>query len=150
MAGFTAFYVLYPSELRNLLMHLALIGLFSAKWPADVHEEWISNLLKKRPDRARDELERTRMLMDKHAVDALVTGYEDLIPGLQLPDPDDRHVLAAAIRGHADVVEGVSFRPAIEHGARENQNSWSRTAARLLYRFQTAPPFGSPIPFLRR
>ena len=102
MAAFTAFYdanVLYPSELRNLLMHLALTGLFRAKLSADVHEEWISNLLKKRPDLTRDKLERTRMLMDKHAVDALVTGYKDLIPGLQLPDPGDRHVLAAAIRG---------------------------------------------------
>lgn len=113
MAGFTAFYdanVLYPAELRNLLMHLALIGLFRAKWSADVHEEWISNLLKRRPDLTRDKLERTRMLMDKHAVDALVTGYEDLIPGLQLPDPDDRHVLAAAIRGHADVIVTMNLR----------------------------------------
>jgi hypothetical protein len=48
--------------------------------------------------------------MDKHAVDALVTGYEDLIPGLQLPDPDDRHVLAAAIRGHADVIVTMNLR----------------------------------------
>ena len=113
MAAFTAFYdanVLYPAELRNLLMHLALIGLVRAKWSADVHEEWISNLLKKRPDLTRDKLERTRMLMDKHAVDALVTGYEDLIPGLQLPDPDDRHVLAAAIRGHADVIVTMNLR----------------------------------------
>jgi predicted nucleic acid-binding protein len=113
VAGFTAFYdanVLYPAELRNLLMHLALIGLFRAKWSADVHEEWISNLLKKRPDLTRDKLERTRTLMDKHAVDALVTGYEDLIPGLQLPDPDDRHVLAAAIRGHADVIVTMNLR----------------------------------------
>jgi len=107
VAAFTAFYyanVLYPAELRNMLMHLALIGLFRAKWPADVHEEWISNRLKKRPDLTRDKLERTRMLMDKHTVDALVTGYEDLIPGLQVPDPNDRHVLAAAIRGHGDVI----------------------------------------------
>lgn len=113
MAGFIAFYdanVLYPAELRNLLMHLALIGLFRAKWSADVHEEWISNLLKKRPDLTRDKLERTRMLMDKHAVDALVIGYEELIPGLQLPDPDDRHVLAAAIRGHADVIVTMNLR----------------------------------------
>ena len=113
MAGFTAFYdanVLYPAELRNLLMHLALIGLFRAKWSADVHEEWISSLLKKRPDLTRDKLERTRILMDQHAVDALVTGYEDLIPGLQLPDPDDRHVLAAAIRGHADVIVTINLR----------------------------------------
>ena len=113
MAGFTVFYdanVLYPAELRNLLMHLALIGLFRAKWSADVHEEWISSLLKKRPDLTRDKLERTRILMDQHAVDALVTGYEDLIPGLQLPDPDDRHVLAAAIRGHADVIVTMNLR----------------------------------------
>ena len=48
--------------------------------------------------------------MDQHAVDALVTGYEDLIPGLQLPDPDDRHVLAAAIRGHADVIVTINLR----------------------------------------
>ena len=70
MAVFTAFYdanVLYPAELRNLLMHLALAGLFRAKWSADVHEEWISNLLEKRPDLSREKLERTRSLMDKHA-----------------------------------------------------------------------------------
>ena len=39
-----------------------------------------------------------------NAADALVTSYQELIPGLQLPDPNDRHVLAAAIRGQADVI----------------------------------------------
>lgn len=113
MSGFTAFYdasVLYPSELRNLLMHLALTGLFRAKWSAAVHEEWIRALLRRRPDLSREKLERTRMLMDLHAADALVTGYEDLIEGLQLPDPDDRHVLAAAIRGQADVIVTANLR----------------------------------------
>jgi hypothetical protein len=33
--------------------------------------------------------------------DALVTGWEELEPGIRLPDQDDRHVLAAAIRGSA-------------------------------------------------
>lgn len=102
MAAFGAFYdanVLYPSELRNLLMHLALTGLFRARWSAAVHEEWISSLLANRPDLTREKLERTRRLMDQHAGDALVTGYEHLISGLQLPDPNDRHVVAAAIRG---------------------------------------------------
>ncbi|WP_258879525.1 PIN domain-containing protein [Corynebacterium glutamicum] len=36
--------------------------------------------------------------------DCLVTGYEDLIESLSLPDPDDRHVLAAAIRCGAQVI----------------------------------------------
>jgi predicted nucleic acid-binding protein len=113
VATFTAFYdanVLYPAELRNLLMHLALTGLFRAKWSANVHEEWISALLEKRPDLTRAKLERTRALMDLHAVDALVTGYEDLIPRLRLPDPNDRHVLAAAIRGQAEVIVTMNLR----------------------------------------
>ena len=71
---------------------------------ADVHDEWIRNLLIDRPDLTRGQLERTRDLMGRHALDALVTEYDDLIPGLQLPDPGDRHVLAAAIRGRADVI----------------------------------------------
>jgi hypothetical protein len=111
--GFTAFYdasVLYPSELRNLLMHLALTDLFRARWSAAVHEEWIRALLRRRPDLTREKLERTRMLMDRHATDALVTGYEELIEGLRLPDADDRHVLAAAIRGRADVIVTCNLR----------------------------------------
>src|SRR5580700_9822115 len=113
MAALIAFYdanILYPAELRNFLMHLALTGLFRAKWSAAVHEEWISNLLEKRPDLTREQLERTRSLMDKHAVDALVTGYEYLIPRLQLPDPDDRHVLAAAIHSGAEVIVTMNLR----------------------------------------
>ena len=41
--------------------------------------------------------------MNMHARDALVTGFEPLIDVLELPDPDDRHVLAAAIKGRAIV-----------------------------------------------
>ena len=107
MAGFTVFYdanVLYPAELRNLLMHLALTGLFRARWSADVHEEWMRSLLKNRPDLTREKLERTRQLMDRATIDALVTGYEHLIPSLVLPDEDDRHVLAAAIRCGASLI----------------------------------------------
>jgi hypothetical protein len=110
--GFTAFYdasVLYPSELRNLLMHLALTGLFRARWSAAVHEEWISRL-RRRPDLSRQKLERTRRLMDEHAADALVTDYESLIGGLVLPDPGDRHILAAAIRGRAEVIVTSNLR----------------------------------------
>jgi hypothetical protein len=34
----------------------------------------------------------------------MVTGFEELIDGLVLPDPDDRHVLAAAIRAGAQAI----------------------------------------------
>jgi len=85
-------------------MHLALTDLFRAKWTDAIHEEWIRNLLKDRPDLTREQLERTRRLMDAHTRDSIVTDYEDLIPALSLPDSDDRHVLAAAIRSGADVI----------------------------------------------
>ena len=85
--------VLYPAELRSFLMFLAVPGIFRARWSDDVNEEWISNRLARRPDLTRTQLEeRTRQLMDKHAPDALVTGYWPLVPALTLPDPNDRHV----------------------------------------------------------
>jgi hypothetical protein len=36
--------------------------------------------------------------MNQAVRNCLVSGYEPLIEGLKLPDPDDRHVLAAAIK----------------------------------------------------
>lgn len=36
--------------------------------------------------------------------EALVNGYEQLVPALNLPDEKDRHVLAAAVRAGADVI----------------------------------------------
>ena len=56
------------------------------------------------PDIDREQLERTRDLMNLHAEDCLVTGFEELIDGIDLPDADDRHVLAAAIRAGAEVI----------------------------------------------
>jgi hypothetical protein len=48
--------------------------------------------------------------MDAHVMDSLVTGYERLIDILDLPDPDDRHVLAAAIAGGADVLVTMNLK----------------------------------------
>ena len=57
-----------------------------------------------RPDLSRQQLERTRLLMNENARDALGAGYQPLIAALELPDPDDRHVLAAAIKCGADLI----------------------------------------------
>ena len=66
--------------------------------------------LKNRPDLTREKLERTRHLMDKALPGALVTGYKHLIDSIELPDRDDRHVLAAAIRCDASVIVTVNLR----------------------------------------
>lgn len=96
--------VLYPAPLRDLLMWVALQDVVLARWTNDIHEEWMRSVLEQRTDLRREQLERTRDLMNENVRDCLVTGYHDLIPGLKLPDPDDRHVLAAAIKSGASVI----------------------------------------------
>jgi predicted nucleic acid-binding protein len=96
--------VLFSAPIRDIMLELAVANVFHAKWTADIHEEWITALLRTGRGRNRTALERTRTLMDTATLDCLVTGYEALIPALSLPDPDDRHVLAAAIVGRCDVI----------------------------------------------
>lgn len=96
--------VLYPAPLRDLLITLAVEGLYGARWTAQIHEEWIRNLSAQRPDLDKQKLLHTAGLMNGAVEDAMVERYEYLIPTLELPDPDDRHVLAAAIVGHADAI----------------------------------------------
>lgn len=108
--------VIFPAPLRDLLVQLAATGMFRAHWTPMIHEEWIRNVLATRPELSRHKLERTRELMDTHADGALVTGFEPLIAGLSLPDPDDRHVLAAAMTCKAGVIVTFNtkdFPPAI-------------------------------------
>lgn len=96
--------VLYPAPLRDLLMHLALTDLYRARWTDLIHDEWTRNVLKQRPDLNPEDFERTRSLMNSHVRDSLVTGFEHLIPSIELPDADDRHVVAAAIHGGANLI----------------------------------------------
>ena len=107
MSNYTVLFdanVLYPAPMRDALMQLALTDLFKGKWTADIHQEWIEALLREQPHRKRAALERTRDCMDKSVRDCLVTGYQPLVPGLDLPDRNDRHVLAAAIVGRCDAI----------------------------------------------
>ena len=107
MASFTVFFdacVLYPAPLRDFLIHLSLVDLFRARWTDRIHDEWIRNLLVNRPDLKKEQLERTRKLMNLSVLDSLVTDYEDLIDGLKLPDQDDCHVLAAAIKSGSSAI----------------------------------------------
>ena len=102
--------VLYPAPIRDVFLQLATSDVFQAKWTADIHREWIEALLRNEPHRDRVALQRTRDLMDRAARDCLITGYETLVPTLDLPDPDDRHVLAAAIAGHCDAIVTSNLR----------------------------------------
>ena len=96
--------VLYPAPLRDLLLRLAMVDLFRARWTETLLDECFRNLAKNRPVLQPAQLTRTRELMNAHVLDALITGHETLIPSLTLPDPDDRHVLAAAICGGVEAI----------------------------------------------
>jgi len=99
--------VLYSAPLRDLLIRVALVDLVRAHWTDQIHDEWTRNVLANRPELSAASIARTRRLMDSHVQDALVMGYEDRIPLLTLPDPDDRHVLAAAV--HCGAAAIVTF-----------------------------------------
>ncbi|WP_346318349.1 PIN domain-containing protein [Chitinophaga sp. YIM B06452] len=96
--------VLYPAPLRDFLLRLAHTGIYIPKWSDDIHDEWMRNLLANRPDLKQAQLSRTRQFMEDAFEDANVKGYKNLIGQLQLPDKDDRHVLAAAIKAEAGII----------------------------------------------
>lgn len=95
--------VLYPGSLRDLVVRLGQTGLFRARWTDQILDEAFGAIVRTQPELA-GRLDRTRALMNEAIDDVVVRGYESLIAGLVLPDPDDRHVLAAAICAGAQVI----------------------------------------------
>lgn len=111
--AFTALYdasVLHPASVRDLLIRLGMTGQFRATWTEQILDEMVTSVARRQPEIPIERLTRTRDLMCEAIPDCLVSGYENLIDGLQLPDLDDRHVLAAAIRAGADVIVTFNLR----------------------------------------
>ena len=96
--------VLFSGAMRDFLLRLAADGLFIPFWSAEIQNEWTRSVLRKYPDVKPEKLEYTCREMDGSFPKALIHGYDSLIPGLQLPDPDDRHVLAVAIHMKAGYI----------------------------------------------
>ncbi len=102
--------VFYSMAATDIVIETAKAGHFRARWTDRIHDEWGRNLLKNNPARTTQALARRRKAMDTAIRDALVTGYEPLIPALNLPDPGDCHVLAAAIVGQCDAIVTFNLR----------------------------------------
>jgi hypothetical protein len=93
--------ILYPFHLRNIIVQAAVDRLVDARWTDEIHDEWIRSLAADTPTIPIERLQTTRRLMN----DALtISGYEDLVPTVSLPDPDERHVVAAAIAAGASII----------------------------------------------
>jgi len=97
--------VLYPMAMADALMSLATAGLFAAKWTTRIEAEWIRSLEENRPD-LQGRLDYRREQMREAVPDWEVEeqAWTICARGLELPDPDDDHVLAAALAGHADCI----------------------------------------------
>lgn len=94
--------VIYPLWIRDLLMWFAYYELYTPKWSNNIFDEWISVM--KRKGIPESEAIKRAGKMNIAFPDALVQNYESLIVSLNLPDLNDRHVLAAAIRTNAHLI----------------------------------------------
>ncbi|MYA88713.1 MAG: PIN domain-containing protein [Boseongicola sp. SB0662_bin_57] len=88
--------VLYPFRKRDVLLRFYDAGLFRARWTERVLDEWSRSLLKAHPN-LKSNVEAQQDKIRDLFPEAIVSGFEHLEAGLNLPDADDRHVLAAAI-----------------------------------------------------
>ncbi len=96
--------VLYGNFLRDMLISLFFSGIYEAKWTEKITQEWVGHLLENRSDIPDSKISRTVMLMNKIKPAALVANYERYIDQIDIPDKDDRHVVAAAIASGAQKI----------------------------------------------
>ena len=87
---------------RNMMLSLAEAGLFRPRWSARILDETqraISEITRGATDGSRQ-----RASIEAAFPESLVAGHELFEGNLNLPDPDDNHVLAAAISTSASVI----------------------------------------------
>lgn len=106
--AFTVVYdacVLYPVRLRDLLVRAAYTPQLNlrARVTSQIIEE-LGRALIRTGAMPESRWVAHRAQIEAAVPDFVVNGYEILIDGIDLPDPDDRHVVAAAIRAHASAV----------------------------------------------
>lgn len=100
--------VIYPVIIRDLLFWFAYYDLYTPKWSKHIFDEWKDVMIRKGVpvDEAEKRIQKANMAFP----DALVQNYTGLIDYLELPDKNDRHVLAAAIRTNAHIIVSNNFK----------------------------------------
>ncbi|WP_031554081.1 PIN domain-containing protein [Parvularcula oceani] len=100
--------VLWPFRTRDALLRFGAAGLFRPRWSEAILDEWVRTLIGAKPH-LEESVRSQRFAMARAFEEGLVEGWEPLVDGIDLPDPNDRHVVAAAIRAGAEhiVTENV-------------------------------------------
>lgn len=85
--------VIYPIEIRDILLWFAHYDLYTPKWSKHIFDEW-ENVMR-RKNIGEVEIIRRIQTVQEAFPDSFVENYESLIEGLHLADKKDCHVLAA-------------------------------------------------------
>ena len=102
--------VLVPSRGRDVLLQVALGRVFRPLWSSEILRELDYTLRRlglergSAPEETEAYLARLRQQMEGSFPDAVVTGWEKVTDTIDLPDSNDRHIVAAALIGRADVI----------------------------------------------
>lgn len=94
--------VVYPVISRDILFWFAYYDLYTPKWSAHIFDEWKRVMMEKGV--SAEEADKRISKANAAFPDALVQNYQGLIAHVELPDRDDRHVLAAAIKTNANLI----------------------------------------------
>lgn len=95
--------VIWSAAVRDTLLLAAEQDLFRPVWSRQILGEMARGLKARRPDLDPARIDRTVDRMLEHFPEALVDGYQDLIPAMR-NHQGDRHVLAAAVGAGAGVI----------------------------------------------
>lgn len=93
--------VLVDAQLRDLFLTMAEAELIDLRWSQATLDE-VGRALVGRLQHDEEKVGRLLAAMTKAFPEASVLGFEALIEQIEMPDPDDRHVLAAATQGECD------------------------------------------------
>lgn len=106
--------VLYPFQLRNLLLHIAVEGLYRPLWSNEILAE-VDRALRRDAGLTDEQCAHLSGQMQKAFPDAFGSGHDGAADGLELPDEGDRHVIALAAHYEADVIVTANLKhfPAI-------------------------------------
>lgn len=94
--------VLVPNWLRDVLLTAADFELYRPRWSPTVLAETRNALITKRRLTA-EQADYTLATMTTYFPEAMVEGYESIVPGMPAHHKD-RHVVAAALVGHAQLI----------------------------------------------
>lgn len=103
--------VLYSVAISDALMEVAATGIYAAKWSQYIDLEWVRSLAQNK-GRPEIDFHTRRDLMHDACPDWEVSeeAWRLIERSLELPDANDRHVLAAAIAGHADSIVTINIK----------------------------------------